>query len=219
MKGKVDKGLFLLLCCLAVALVGASIAYRLPMFQPYIGEGRVDSINEPLIEEALEKFAPEQYEYLSSLPIVYGDVTTALATTTKYVPSGWEYITVSKEWDSSYYFTDRFKLILFVHEYLHHLEQYTDLNIADFYDDVERWYLDPSYGSSEVESNYVKHVLWWSIYGGNGVSNDFVPGREEFAYIGEQIANGGSDRLNELPSTVTDYYKGILNEALLCRER
>jgi len=200
----------------------------------YTGGGNIDlNDNHEVVEAALERFVPELRPYLSSIPIVYGEANTARALTTVYVPSGFEYIAVSPDWDktwgeSKYWesvysqrgytgdapaFPNSFKLNLLVHEYLHYLEPKLGLDVGEFYEVVADWYHDPSWGS--FESNQAKHTLYWNVYGGNGKKWGLLddkphPGQEEFAYIGERIANGSKECWSELSLAILEYYEGIL---------
>ena len=195
--------------------------------------------NNVIISEALRKFNSKIQNYLTSIAIVYGGATTAYARTTNYEPSGWEHTVVSNAWDKTYgesprweshykkqgenpndpAFSKSFKLTLFVHEYLHHIELKANVDIEKFFEDVDIWYQNPQWGShlhNALDINYVKATLFWNLYGGNGGKNGhFYPGQGEFSYIGTQIALGGKSRLSELPPNIIAYYQSILRADLL----
>lgn len=198
--------------------------------------------NQEIIKEVLGKFDPQIQDYLASIPIVYGNVRTAIARTTDYEYSGNEHIIVSFDWDKTYgesiywestykhrgvnkndpVFSKEFKRNLLTHEYLHHAEVRVGIDIKKFFEDVTNWYQDLEWGNPSPNRNYVKFILFWNVYGGNGrdsaeAGGHNYPGQGEFAYIGEQIANGGKKRLQELPSTIIVYYTGILREDILIR--
>lgn len=184
--------------------------------------------NQEIINEALAKFDPAIREYLVSIPIVEGAVRTAVSQ--PKVPR----IILSKDWDKTYresvwweshfqywnvnkddpVFSKDFKLQLFVHEYLHHAPVKTKLDLQGFCSEVHAWYEDPAWGSAAVNGNYVKFILFWYVYGGNGLINKYgcPSSTEEFAHIGWYIATGNKARLNELPQAIIEYYRGILRD-------
>lgn len=193
--------------------------------------------NRDLIEEALEKFDPETRSYLTSLPIVYGNVRTALARTTTYEPPGREHIIVSYDWGNTYgesaYWESHFKkwgrnkndpvfhrdtrIRLLIHEYLHHIEANAKIDIEKFAKETSDWYKDPQWGNPDTSSdgNYAKYLFFWYLYRKGDHTALSSPGREEFAHIGWQIATGGKTRLAELPPNIIEHYRGILREDLL----
>jgi len=197
--------------------------------------------NNSVIEEALSKFDPVIRGYLASIPILYGDVRTALAQTTYYVKPGKERILVSRDWDKKYgessywqlYYKDygvnpqdsvfsrTFKVELLVHEYLHHAELKKEINLKRFFDEMFTWFLDPARGEPLPEDNYIKYIIFWNLYRPDGFNGPHPrgPGEEEFAYIGEQIANGPIKRMDELSVEIIKYYRGILREEFLIKKR
>lgn len=191
--------------------------------------------NYEIMIEALKKFDPQLRRYLALIPFIKGNVRTAAARTRSYEPPLNVFNILSNDWDNtygeSYYweiyeergenpnqpiFPEYFKLDLFTHEYLHHAELRKGINIKNFYADVTIWYNDLNWGEATSDENYIKFIVYWNVYGGNGTSIKSKPGREEFAYIGERIANGIKERnLKELPPYIIAYYDGILREDLL----
>ena len=190
--------------------------------------------NYEIMDEALEKFDPRMQRYLAIIPTIIGDAVTAYAQTSSYEPPQYVHSVVARDWDNTFgesvyweiykkrganpndpVFSRAFKLELYVHEYLHHAERKANLDLAKFFEDVNAWYNDPSWGRATPEGNYQKYRLFWNVYGKNGFPSHQPPGREEFAYIGEEIANRGRERLKELPQNIIAYYRGILREDLL----
>lgn len=194
--------------------------------------------NYPIMDQALKKFDPKLQRYLAIIPFISGDARTAIARTRNYEPPLNVYSIVSYDWDNTYkqsqhwessyrprgedpdasIFSLSFKLGLFVHEYLHHAELKRNVNIQNFFHDVQDWYDDPSWGKPSPDENYQKYLLYWHIYReGTQYSGDpnIVPGREEFAYIGETIATGNKKYLKELPPSIIAYYERILRPNIL----
>lgn len=223
--------------CYAIFLLGALSLTQIPK-PPIQGiTTNISGDNQEVVLEALRKFDPATRRYLASLPIVYGDVRTAEALTTAQVPPGKEKIIVSRDWDKTrgesiyweFYFktrgeneTDpvfarRFKLTLLVHEYLHHAELKATIDPGGFFESVDAWYKDPQWGNPSNDGNFQKFSLFWHLYGGNGSKEGrhSYPGQGEFAYIGSEIALGGIARLQELPGSIIEYYRGVLSEDLL----
>lgn len=195
----------------------------------------VEESNYEILGEALGKFDPNMQRYLAVIPFITGDARTAYARTQNYEPPLNVYSVVSYDWDktfgdsphweSSYerrgedpdapVFERDGKLDLYIHEYLHHAELKANIDIEKFFQDVQTWYQDPVWGEPSASDNYQKYTVFWNVYGGNGESSNSVPGREEFAFIGENIANDGARRLKELPPNILAYYEGILHEDVL----
>lgn len=223
--------LFMVMCFLLIALFIATCDNAKLL---------IDESNRPIIEEALSKFDPGMREYLASIPVFYGNVRTARAQTTYYTKPGREHILVSRDWDKKYgesrhwkryykyydvspeapAFSRPFKLKLLVHEYLHHAEAKKNSDIQVFSNKVHEWYLDPSWGEPLSDHNYQKYTLFWNLYRPESLSSPSKrgPGEQEFAYIGEQIASDSKKRLEELPSQIIEYYRGILREDLLVQK-
>lgn len=192
--------------------------------------------NYEIMGEALSKFNPALRRYLALIPVITGDVETAVARTRRYEPPLNVYSIVSRDWDNTHgesvfwysvyqkrgedknkpVFSRFFKLTLIIHEYLHHAELKAGIDMGKFLEEVTVWYNDPAWGEPTPESNYQKFLLFWNVYGGNGELNGhIVPGSGEFAFIGEAIAISGKERLEELPSNIIAYYHGILRKDLL----
>ncbi len=143
-------------------------------------------------------------------------------------------------------FSKDFKFMLLTHELLHIAQAYLGLTPKHFFVKVEKWYRDESYGrptqpneglDNSINSNSIKYQLWWYLYGqpgnpGNQTDNGWGKmnycdyyrntdyGIEEFAYIGQAIANtteSGSRTgiLSQLSEALANSYAGIINPAIL----
>lgn len=144
-------------------------------------------------------------------------------------------------------FSTDYKMELLAHEYLHLIQDHLRLDPAQFFQQVAKWYHDENVGrpgsvgvyeGKKTGTNRMKYLLWWNLYGQVGNPNDqrdvewkrmeyphgdyfgSVPGVEEFAYLGGNIAIEKEewrrkDRLAELPSEIKAVYNRILNPNLL----
>lgn len=131
-------------------------------------------------------------------------------------------------------FSDRFKSSLLTHEMLHQVEEWRAIDMDAFDAAVGAWYSALVYGVPAVDSNYTKHTLWWNIYGkpgnpgtaidwmsrvGSGHYADAEKGSEEFAYIGERLADDPESCGPEIPESLLRFYDGVLAPDILERAR
>ena len=200
--------------------------------------------NREVLERVWDMFDPRLHKYIRSIPIMKRRGTrTAVAHTKKYLVSDEDFphIGVSPDWDnkavdSKYWakyfsqprygkkpddpvFSDRFKVRLLAHEYMHMIENHLGFDVASFFKLVVSWYPNESSGvpkpngthnGKHTGGNRQKYVLWWNLYGrrgrpeepGNtkwknmkyaGQYSSSTPGVEEFAYIGSQIITAEED--------------------------
>jgi len=219
--------------------------------------------NKEVLERVWEMFDPRLHKYLRSIPIMKRRGTrTAVAHTRKYLVSDEDFphIGVSPDWDnkavdSKYWakyfsqprygkkpddpvFSDRFKVRLLAHEYLHMIEDHLGFDVASFFKLVASWYPNESSGVPKPKGgNRQKLVLWWNVYGQRGRPEEpdntewrnmeytgqygsSTPGVEEFAYIGSEIITAEEDwrkknRLLEITDELVRSYEGILSPTIL----
>lgn len=156
----------------------------------------VDKRTAALAAIALERFTPETQAALSSIELVFGATRTAYSS----IGSGPPLIVLSRDnWGG---LDQAFKLNLLVHEYLHHAVVLRHVDMQGFCAAL----------GSNPPTGYLGMLLDW-------VRRQYPLGRcpygtEEYAYIGEQLANGAPERKDEAPALLP-FYSRVLVSTLL----
>jgi hypothetical protein len=156
--------------------------------------------NAGVLKSALEVFDPSLRSFLTSVPII---LDSSANTAKSYPAKG--YIGVSPDWDNTVLqspfkaiyeqrgmkpedpvFTKCFKTDLLIHEFLHVLQVYENIDGRLFYEAVARWYVDPRYGRPSpnglvyadatkdgrpdtLSINRVKYIVWDALYNYRGL--------------------------------------------------
>jgi hypothetical protein len=225
------------------------------------------NIDPQVLSDVYGAFDPSVQEYLISVPIVTSSAArTAYSGNDEWASGSGEssrFVAVSPDFcskagDSAYWadyyskppyemccddpvFTKAFQEQLLIHEFLHVVQGQAGLDNEGFFNSVESWYRDDSYGRPLAAPgsgcNWVKYNLWWNLYGKPGdpaepadrqwkameycdAYRDSSPGVEEFAYIGDSFLTpeaAGSRRqmLCGLSTPVFSSYQGVVNPDIL----
>ncbi len=182
--------------------------------------------NEDTLRKVQDLFDPEYLEKLKLIQFLKGNgIKRARAHTKRFLngPDDYVHIGVNPNWDNvdpttnAPYFSDQSKTDLETHEYLHVLEGDLGIDMEEFYKRVKRWYVDPNTGNPSNSNSY-KFTLKKNLYSEgmqyNSVYKKTVPGEEEFAYLGVQLATGKVP-FGELPEEILEFYKGILHPDII----
>jgi hypothetical protein len=185
--------------------VGLLIGILLPA---YISPMLVTHVTIAPIQSIISEFCPNQRLILEEIPIKTGDVVSATAQTTEYVPPKNVDILVNPAFLT---YTLSFQTELLTHEYLHILQaKDTNININAFHQAVQLWFNNFNSGlpvPAGQGCNYTKYYLYFELYNSGRYTLADYP-REEYAYIGTMLADG---RQAEVPANIQAYYEGILN--------
>ena len=137
----------------------------------------------------------------------YG-IESSMALTCLNVPADKVAILVSPAFNT---FSQDFQNDLLLHEYLNIIGA-AKINLTQFNADLNTWYGDSSYGSSDVSSNYFKYTLWFNLYQSGGIKESKSDEQiDTYAFIGGTL-NDNPQLDTELPANIQDYYKGVLNQ-------
>lgn len=165
------------------------------------------------IEAVISLFDQSKHSRIRNLPIISTDsVMTAMAYTLREEGSvDKTRIMISAAWNTFY---PPFRYNLLVHEFLHILEAEADIDINQFWADVQTWFKDSAYGEPTTDGNYIKYTLKFQLYEGTQSQYDnTLKGVEEFAYIGTFLAEDTKYK-RQVSDVVRKYYAGILEGVL-----
>lgn len=191
---------------IAGLVIATGFAFLICFSMQYIISKSPTRISEPLTQEVIIYFDVINWDRITDIPIYKRwDIRTAMALTEREVRRDQVAVLVSPNWQN---FTESFRRNLLIHEFLHILEAEKGVDIKQFSNEVYAWYEDITWGEPTPAGNYVKYILFWNVYGGNGfpIPPEYKK-QEEFAYIGVHLAY---QRGYEVPIAIKAYYDGIL---------
>ena len=197
-----------ILAGLGILAAGIAIGFAVPVYAMPFCESLKSTPIQP-VQSVINEFNPSLQPMLESIPIrTHYGIESSMALTCLNVPADKVAILVSPAFNT---FSQDFQNDLLLHEYLNIIGA-AKINLTQFNADLNTWYGDSSYGSSDVSSNYFKYTLWFNLYQSGGIKESKSDEQiDTYAFIGGTL-NDNPQLDTELPANIQDYYKGVLNQ-------